>query len=144
MKQLKNPDVDVIMNILDAALLAFPNAVFIKSLHFQYQERGGLSKKQLEGLHSKASKATTINVAKLATLEAIIKKMPTKYKSDKPLPPAPIAKDELTPMMIEQILAVYPQHKRVLFYKVKYANNEAFSLLEKTELEKFYTLLIKK
>jgi hypothetical protein len=144
MKQLKNPDVDVIMDILTAALLAFPEGAFIKSLHFQYQERGGLSKKQLEGLHSKASKATAIPVAKLATLEAIIKKMPTRYTSDKPLPAAPIAKDEATSMMIEQILAVYPQHKRVLFYKVKYANNEAFSLLEKTELEKFYKLLVKK
>lgn len=144
MKQLKNPDVDVIMDILSAALLAYPDAVFIKSLHFQYQERGGLSKKQLEGLHSKASKAPNIHAAKLATLEAIIKKMPTRYKSDKPLPPTPIVKDTVTPMMIEEILAAYPQHKRVMYYKVKYNNNEIFSLIEKAELEKFYKILIKK
>lgn len=144
MKQFKKPDVDVIMDVLLAALKAFPDAVFVKSLHFQYQERGGLSKKQLEGLHSKASKIEGINVAKLATLEAIIKKKPTRYKSEKPIPIAVVEKDDSSILMIQEILALYPQHKRVLYYKNKLENNESFSALEKTELEKFHKLLVKR
>ena len=35
----------------------------------------------------------------------------------------------------------YPQHKRVLFFKVKYENNEVFSSIETAELEKFDKLL---
>jgi hypothetical protein len=46
----KKIDVDVVKDILEAARAAFPNSVFIQSLSQQYEERGGLSKKQLEGL----------------------------------------------------------------------------------------------
>jgi hypothetical protein len=45
--------------------------------------------------------------------------------------------------MIEAILEKYPQHKRVLFLKVKYDNNEVLSSAEITELERFYKLLSK-
>lgn len=44
--------------------------------------------------------------------------------------------------MIEAILQKYPQHKRVLFYKIKYDNSEMFSPSEKSELERFFKLLI--
>jgi hypothetical protein len=44
------PDVDVIRDILEQAEIAFPASAFIKSIHQQYLNRGGLSKKQLEGL----------------------------------------------------------------------------------------------
>ena len=82
----KKPDVDVIMDVLKETLSAYPASVFVQSLLHQYQERGGLSKKQLEGLHSKASKVKTIVPGKLATLEAIILKKPTRYKSPEPAP----------------------------------------------------------
>ncbi len=136
------PGVDVILDVLKEAQAAYPASEFIQSLLFQYQERGGLSKKQLEGLHSKASKIDTIAPGKLATLEAIILKKPTRYKS--PLPAAlPIQeKDTLTAETIEAILQKYPQHKRVLFYKTKYGNNEPFSAIEKSELEKFKKILL--
>ena len=78
MNNKKKPDVDVIMDILKETLKANPAAAFVESLLFQYQERGGLSKKQLEGLHSKASKVSSIAPGKLATLEAIILKSPTR------------------------------------------------------------------
>jgi len=42
---------------------------------------GNLSKKQLQVLQSIASKIKNIQQNKLATLEAIIKKMPTRNKS---------------------------------------------------------------
>ena len=138
----KKPDVDVISDVLKAALTAYPESTFIKSLSFQYEERGGLSKKQLEGLHKKAQKVTTIPAGKLATLEAVILKRPTRFKS----PPAPTskpveAKDTRPGEIIESILARYPQHKRVLFFKSKYDNNETLSPAELAELEKFNKLL---
>lgn len=139
----KKPDVDVIMDVLKQTQLAYPASVFINSLLQQYQERGGLSKKQLEGLHAKASKLNMISSAKLATLEAIILKKHSKYKSQKPeiinLP----VKDETAGKQITAILGKYPQHKRVLFYKNLYEKDHTFTATEKSELEKFYKLLCK-
>lgn len=137
----KKPDVDVINDILKATLLAYPNSTFIQSLSLQYQERGGLSKKQLEGLFKKASKISSIPTNWLATLEAEILKRPTRFKS---LPPAPkplYAKDENIGKIITAILGKYPQHKRVLFLKSKYDNNEQLTPTEISELEKFNKLV---
>jgi hypothetical protein len=146
MIQKKKLGVDVVLDVLKEAQAAFPASEFISSLLFQYQERGGLSKKQLEGLHSKASKAATISEGKLATLQAIILKKPTRYKS--PMPVASVAtpavKDISAGETIEAILQNYPQHKRVLFYKIKFDNNETLSAIEKAELEKFKKILLDK
>ena len=139
----KKPDVDIVRDILQAALQAFPESTFIKSLSYQYEERGGLSKKQLEGLFKKASKVKTIPASKLTTLEAMILKRPTRYKSAPP-PPKPLyQKDENTGKLIAAILEKFPQHKRVLFFKVKYENNEPLSATELAELQKFSKLLEK-
>jgi hypothetical protein len=143
MLQKKKPDVDVIMDLLKETLTAYPESVFVKSLLYQYQERGGLSKKQLEGLYGKASKLTSVTHGKLATLEAIILKKSSRHKSPMPAAIPPVVKDETIGRQIEAILGKYPLHKRVLFYKVKYQNNDIFSPAEKTELEKFHKLLIK-
>jgi len=140
MQRIK-PDVDIILDVLQAVLLAKPGTPFVESLLLQYQERGGLSKKQLQGLHSKASKISTIPASKLATLEAIIKKKYTKERSALPATVPLYEKDENTGQMIASILAKYPQHKRVLFFQSKYANNEPLSAAEKTELAKFSKLL---
>src|SRR5215204_608637 len=134
-------DVDVIKDVLEQTEKAFPSSTFIKSIHQQYLNRGGLSKKQLEGLYQVAQKVNTIPVGKLSTLEAIILKKPTRYRSEKPAPAPLYKKDEEMGKMITAILEKYPQHKRVLFLKVKYENNEVFSSTEITELEKFYKLL---
>jgi hypothetical protein len=45
---------------------------------------------------------------------------------------------------IAAILQIYPQHKRVLFYKTKFDNNENLSATEKAELEKFKKILLAK
>jgi hypothetical protein len=137
----KRPDVDVIKDVLEAVLEAQPASSFVQSLLLQYQERGGLSKKQLEGLYNKATKVETISPNKLVTLEAIILKKPTRYKSELP-PPEPLyKKDEATGQLLNAILSKYPQHKRVLFFKSKYENNEVLSATEMTELQKFGKLL---
>ncbi|HEU4633644.1 MAG TPA: hypothetical protein VFS22_06650 [Flavisolibacter sp.] len=137
----KKADVDVIMDILDAAVMAYPSSEFVNSLWRQYQERGGLSKKQLQGLHGKASKIKSIPPGKLATLEAEILKKPTRYKSEKPASTPLYTKDERIGNLVNAILAKYPLHKRVMFFKMKWDNNETLSPTEIAELEKFHKLL---
>ncbi|WP_153797552.1 hypothetical protein [Foetidibacter luteolus] len=137
----KDIEIDIVSEVLNAMLQARPDSDFIKSLNQQYRERGGLSKKQLEGLYLKAAKVTSIPAKKLATLQAHIMKRPTRYKSALP-PVKPLyEKNEQAGKMIEAILQKYPEHKRVLFYKNKYDRNEIFSPAETSELERFYKLL---
>jgi hypothetical protein len=140
MKRLR-PDVDVVLDILKAVLEAQPLSSFTQSLLHQYQERGGLSRKQLEGLYNKASKIDSIPAKKLATLEAIILKKPQRFKSALPETKALYNKDEATGELINSVLARYPQHKRVLFFKSKYDNNEVLSPADLVELQKFKNLL---
>lgn len=137
------PDVDIIMDVLKAAAEAQPYSEFVQSLMRQYQERGGLSKKQLEGLYGKAQKVKGIPPAKLATLEAIILKKHAKTRSV--LPPAtPLyQKDEATAKLIGDLLDRFPAHKRVLYLKAKYDNNETLNSSEISELQKFSKLLNK-
>lgn len=137
----KRPDVDVISDVLKLTLAAYPASTFIQSLSHQYVERGGLSKKQLEGLFKKASNVKEIPAAKLSTLEAIILKKPTRYKSQLPAPTPLYTKDERPNELITAILEKFPQHKRVLFLKTKYDNNEVLSAAEITELEKFFKMV---
>ncbi|MBA2249907.1 MAG: hypothetical protein H0W12_06905 [Chitinophagaceae bacterium] len=137
------PGIDIINDLLEDCILAYPVSSFIISLYKQYQLRGSLSKKQLQGLHSKAGKIENISESKLGTLEAIIKRMPTRYKSELPPPKPMFEKDEKAGQMIEQILVKYPQHKRVLFLRFKYEKNEPLSITDISELEKFSQLVNK-
>ncbi len=133
----KKPAIDIINDLLEDCILAYPISSFIISLYKQYQQRGSLSKKQLQGLYSKASKIEDISLSKLGTLEAIIKRMPTRYKSELPPPQPLFEKDKTAGILIEAILEKYPQHKRVLFLKSKYENNELISPAEISELKRF-------
>ena len=138
----KKLNVDIISDVLKASREAYPNSSFVQSLSVQYEERGGLSKKQLEGLYKKAEKIGTIPPNWLATLEAEILKRPTRFKSTAP-PPKPLyERDKKTGGIIDAILKKYPQHKRVLFFQSKYQNNESLSAPELAELEKFQKLLL--
>lgn len=135
------PDVDIIKDILEAVLTAQPGSSFAQSLSIQYQERGGLSKKQLQGLYGKASKIKNIPPGKLATLEAIILKKPAKNRSELPATAPMFEKNEETGLIIDSILQKFPAHKRVLFLKAKYDNNEVLTAVELSELQKFSKLL---
>jgi hypothetical protein len=137
----KRPGIDVVNEVLEECILAYPVSSFVISLYKQYQDRGSLSKKQLQGLHSKASKIKGIHPGKLATIEAIINKMPTRDKTAPPPPKPDFQKEETAGRLIEEILAKYPQHKRVLFFKSKYENNEALSTAEIDELNRFRQVL---
>jgi len=137
----KKPEVDIVNDVLEECIIAYPVSTFIISLYKQYGERGSLSKKQLQGLHGKASKIKDIMPGKLATLEAIINKMQTRDKNPLPQPKPLIEKDESQAQLIKEILAKYPQHKRVLFLKSKYDNNEVLTTAEMDDLKRFKQLL---
>ncbi len=121
---------------------AHPSSVFINSLYQQYCNRGGLSKKQLEGLLGKAAKTAGMPQNKLATLEAIIKKRPTRERAAATIQIAAPTNDITTGQLLQAILAKYPQHKRVLFLRSKYDNNELLTATEITEIQKFNKLLL--
>jgi hypothetical protein len=135
------PDLDIVLDILQQAVEAKPSSAFAKSLLLQYLERGGLSKKQLEGLASMAAKIPSIPAGRLATLEAIILKKAAKSRSALPENKPLYTKDERIGAMISRILEKAPQHKRVIFLSSKFENNEPLSSAEITELERFSRLL---
>jgi 3-hydroxyacyl-CoA dehydrogenase len=140
MKRLK-PGLDVVLDILESVAKANPANTFAQSILRQYQERGGLSKKQLQGLYGKAQRLESVSQAKLATLEAIILKKHEKTKSELPVNGPMYEKDKTTGELIQSILAKYPQHKRVLFLRSKYDNNEPLTATEYSELQKFSRML---
>jgi hypothetical protein len=128
---------DIINDVLEECILAYPVSSFIISLYKQYQQRGSLSKKQLQGLYGKASKIEQLAPGKLATIEAIIKRMPTRFKSELPEIKPMFEKEEATGKLISDILEKYPNHKRVLFLKVKYDNNEILTSTDIADLKRF-------
>ena len=135
--------IDVTLNILETLLQEKPDSVFIGSLHQQYCNRGGLSKKQLEGLHAKAKQSALISTAKLATLEAIIKKKPNRYKSELITKITEAPKDEVIENAVQQILIKYPNHKMALFIQSKLQHREPLSKIETDEVKRLAKLLTK-
>lgn len=139
--QNKGPAVDVVNELLEDCLLAFPVSPLLISFYQQYQRRGFLTKKQLQGLYAKASKVPSMHQGRLATLEAIIKKMPDRFKSELP-PPVPVQeKDDEAEKLVASLLERYPEHKRVLYLKSKLDSNDLLSAAELAELKRFHKLL---
>jgi len=137
------PEVNIVLDVLKAMLVAKPDSVFINSLYKQYIERGGLSKKQLEGLHAKALKIPAIPPGKLATLEAIIKKRPTWHKPEATVATPPEQKPDPTAALMQEVLEKYPAHKRLVFLRSKLEHDGHLADAEKEEVVKFHKLLIK-
>jgi hypothetical protein len=135
------PRIDIVNEILEACILAYPVSSFVISLYKQYLNRGSLSKKQLQGLYGKAQQIEDLPPAKLATLEALINKMPTRYKSELPLNKPLYEKEDTNKELIDAILARYPQHKRVLFLKSKWEHNEVLTPSDVADLKRFAQLL---
>ncbi len=137
------PKLDIINMLLEDCIMAYPINSFIISIYQQYQQRGWLSKKQLQGLYDKSVKINGVLPGRLAALESIIKKMPTRDRSQLPENTPMFEKDENVGNLINVILDKYPMHKRVLYLKARYDNDEVISPAEISELEKFKKLLIK-
>lgn len=137
-----NPDIDIVAQIIQAVLTAKPDDAFCKSISIQYMERGGLSKKQLEGLLGKANRIPTITPGKLATLEAIIKKKHVTHRSEATITATVKTNDEEAGKMIAAILEKYPHHKKVVLFSSNYNKDGALAANEKEELIRFHKLLI--
>ena len=131
---------DIVTYILEECILAYPVSSFVISLYKQYGQRGSLSKKQLQGLYAKASEIDGINPGKLATLLALINKMPTRYKSDLPVPEAHATSNEEMEM-VEKILQAYPSHKGAVLLKAKIASSGKLLPREQADLARFMSIL---
>jgi hypothetical protein len=132
---------DIIDKILEACYQHNKDALFTMSLMHQYEDRGWLTKKQLQGLHNKASRVKDLPVGLLASLEAIILKMPERDKS-------PITKivteSTVNPnitIWLQAILAKYPQHKTVLALQLKFEKEKDLSGSDIATLEKLVKAL---
>ena len=134
-------ELNIILTILESLRKENPDHTFIHSLWIQYCNRGGLSKKQLEGLYLQAKKSSLISSAQLATLEAIIKKKPNRYKSEviKKLPEE--KKDTLLEAWVNQLLEKYPNHKVGLLMESKIKHHDPISDKEKSELNRLIKIL---
>lgn len=139
----KKKKIDVIDKLLEACYQHNKDALFVMSLMHQYEERGSLSKKQLQGLLLKARKVNDIPPGWIAAVEAIVLKMPTRDKTPIENPKNQVeAITDKSGDLIKEILEKYPQHKRVLFLKAQLEQRKALSLTEQQEVGKFYQLLI--
>jgi len=134
---------DILFSILTRMKELHPASSFIESIYNHYCNRGGLSKKQLEGLLDKAQQTPQLLQSHIATIEAIIKKKHTRERTAPTLSAAAPPKDEILGQLLQDILSRYPQHKRVLFIQSKYSKNEAVSVSETEEIKKFHKLLVK-
>ncbi|RYG48914.1 MAG: hypothetical protein EOO01_13015 [Chitinophagaceae bacterium] len=131
---------DVVNYILEECILAYPVSSFIISLYKQYIQRGSLSKKQLQGLYAKASEIKDLNPGRLATLLALINKMPTRYRSE--VPEQKISdpqNDDLE--KVERILAAYPQHKGARMLHIKLKARGLLTPRESSDLARFLSLV---
>ncbi len=144
----KNKRIDVIDKLLALCYAHNKDALFIMSLMHQYEERGSLSKKQLQGLLLKAQKIKEIPAHQIAAVEAIVLKMPNRDKTplQKTTPANKGAEAQIIAALAqtEQILAVYSSHKQVLLLRSKLMSNQPLTPQEQTDLTKFVKILVKK
>ena len=137
--------VDIVLNVLIVLKNNNPDNLFINSLHLQYCNIGGLSKKQMEGLHTFAVKSNLISASKLATLEAIIKKKPTRYKSEVITRKIDTSTDNNEfEIILHQILEKFPQHKTALGLMVKCKQINGLTASDKLEINRLGKILLNK
>lgn len=139
-KNNNEPALDIVLKVLEAAHAARPNAVFISSLLQQYRLRGGLSKKQMEGLYAKASKIESIPASQLATLQAIILKKTTRHKSEVTTGsiPTPNINLENLKRMLDLILKKFPGHKQALLLHQKINAGYTLNISETEDIKRWY------
>jgi hypothetical protein len=137
-------DIDFVEKILTACYANNKDDLFVMSLMHQYEDRGFLTKGQLQGLFYKAEKIKDLQTGLLATLEATISKLPNREKKNAPIVLHEIKKDSETENKLNEILAKYPQHKAVLGLQNNFNKHDKLNSVEKLELEKIYKLLFKK
>lgn len=144
--QLKKGDIDVVDKILNLCYQHYRQQdAMLMSLMHQYEERGFLTKAQLQGLFYKAEKLPDLPAGLLATLQSTIKKLPTKNKkSDPVIINTESKKDEETENMLTKILAAFPQHKAVIGLLNNFKKHDKLTPAEKLELTKIYKFMAEK
>lgn len=134
--------IDVIDKLLHACYTANKNNLFIMSLYHQYEERGFLTKKQLQGLLDFAAKHTTVPVALQATVQALVNKMPERNKKETTtFNPTPKALQDYG-VLINEILQKHPTHKAILELQTIWKNKQQLSVTQKNNLLKLHKLLL--
>jgi hypothetical protein len=142
--EIKKGSIDFIDKILMACYDSNKDDLFVMSLMHQYEDRGFLTKGQLQGLFYKAEKVDGLSTGLLATLQATISKLPTKEKKNTTVVLNELKVDEETERLINEILAKYPQHKGVIGLQNKFKKYAKLTAAEKLELNKIYKLLFVK
>ena len=142
--QIKKDSLDFVEKILTACYNSNKDDLFVMSLMHQYEDRGFLTKGQLQGLFYKAEKMEGIPIGLLATLQANLSKLPTREKKNAPVIINEVKKDEETVARLDEILEKYPQHKAVLGLQNNFKKFDKLNVTEKLELDRIYKLLLKK
>ncbi len=140
---MNDGNIDVVADLLKAVLSAKPDDAFCASLLEQYKLRGGLSKKQLEGLLGKATKFTDVAPGKLATLEAIIKKKKIIDRSISSTLKQEVTIDETPLIRMNEILAKNANHIRIVFLKSKWEKEGQLSKAEIDDVNRLHKILCK-
>ncbi len=142
--EVKKGNIDFVEKILTACYNSNKDDLFVMSLMHQYEDRGFLTKGQLQGLFYKAEKVADLPTGLLATLQATLSKLPTREKKNAPIVINEVKKDEETENKLNEILAKYPQHKAVLGLQNNFNKYDKLTSIEKLELDRIYKLLFKK
>ncbi len=135
--------IDVIDKVLEACYRHNKDGLFVMSLMHQYEERGSLSRKQLEGLLHKARKIEEMPIGWIAAVEAIIKRMPVREKSA--IPVQQEVNDETgknQEKLIQDILSLYPAHRQVLIFKQQLAVQKELDAASYSSLQRLHKKLV--
>lgn len=141
--QIKKGNIDFVDKILVSCYKSNKDDLFIMSLMHQYEDRGFLTKGQLQGLFYKAEKVKDLPAGLLATLQAALSKLPTREKKNAPIIINEVKKDEDTANKLNDILTKYPQHKAVIGLQNNFNKHDKLSSAEKIELDKIHKLLFR-
>jgi hypothetical protein len=144
--QIKKGDIDFVDKILSGCYDYYrqKDAMLLSLMH-QYEERGFLTKAQLQGLFYKAEKVPDLPAGLLATLQSTIKKLPSKIKkAEQTIIKTENKKDKETENMLAKILAAFPQHKAVIGLQNNFKKHDKLTPTEKLELTKIYKLMVEK
>ncbi|MFY8126815.1 MAG: hypothetical protein ACOVMM_00430 [Chitinophagaceae bacterium] len=143
--QIKKGNIDFVDKILTCCYEHFKQQdLTLLSLMHQYEERGFLTKGQLQALFYKAEKTPNLPAGLLATLQSTISKLPTRNKKQEVITLKQEKIDTESKEMIDEILSKFPQHKAVIGLYNNFNKHHKLTTSEKLELQKIYKLMKEK
>jgi len=140
--QIKKGNIDFVDKVLNCCYEHFRQQdLTLLSLMNQYEDRGFLTKGQLQALYYKAEKVPNLPAGLLATLESTISKLPTRNKKQETITLKEQKVDTESQEMLDAILAKFPQHKAIIGLFNNFNKHEKLTTTEKLELQKIYKLM---